>query len=602
MTDDRSADRVTGQGGAPRCAHRSRRRFFGVLAALGVGATALPGALWAHLQAEGDLDTEAIAAAERVAGLELTPEEREMLLEGVSEYRDAYRAVRELQLGNDVPPALVFDPVIPGVNPWVPGPERVPRTSRRSPVDLPSDEDDVAFLSVADLGDLLRRRQIGSEELTRLYLRRLDRFDPMLRCVITPCERAALEQARRADRELAAGTWRGPLHGIPWGAKDLLATRDYPTTWGATPYRDQVIYEDATVVRRLEDAGAVLVAKLALGALAWGDVWFDGRTRNPWNPEQGSSGSSAGPASATAAALVGFAIGSETLGSIVSPSVRCGVASLRPTFGRVSRHGAMALSWSMDKLGPMCRGTEDCALVMHSIHGDDGLDPAARQIPFDWDPDFDIRELRIGYLASAFERDDDEYTTRAQDHAVLSALADLGVDPTPVQMPDFPISALSTILDVEAATAFDELTLSNRDDLLVRQVKNAWPNANCQARFVPAVEYLQANRARTELMRRFDQATREIDVLVTPPYASGILLTTNLTGHPAVVMPHGFRDDGTPVGITFVGAIDADAPALAVAHAVECSGVIDRRRPDLEEFLKRHAASTNGDVPGESDV
>jgi len=363
---------------------------------------------------------------------------------------------------------------------------------------------------------------------------------------------------------------------VPWGAKDLLAVRGYPTTWGAAPFQDQVIDRDATVVSRLDEAGAVLVAKLSLGALAWGDVWFGGTTRNPWNLEQGSSGSSAGPAAATAAGLVGFSIGSETWGSIVSPSTRCGVTGLRPTFGAVSRHGAMTLSWSMDKLGPMCRSVEDCALVFNAIRGADGLDPTAVDRPFPWHPGIDPRRLRVGFVQSLFETvpKDDENPERArEEHALdleaLEVLRSIGIRPAPVALPDLPVSALSFILSAEAAAAFDELTRSGRDDELVRQIEEAWPNEFRIARTIPAVEYLQANRVRTLLMRDMARIFDEVDVYVSPSFGGDNLLLTNLTGHPAVVVPNGFPSDGSPASLTFTGRLHGEAEVLAVAMAYQ---------------------------------
>jgi len=330
------------------------------------------------------------------------------------------------------------------------------------------------------------------------------------------------------------------------------------------------------VVRRLEEAGAVLIAKLTLGALAWGDVWFGGKTRNPWNLEQGSSGSSAGSASATVAGLVGFSIGSETWGSIVSPVTRCGASGLRPTFGRVSRYGAMALSWSMDKLGPICRTVEDCGLVLEAIYGPDGQDPTVRDVPFDWDVGLPLEDLRIGYYKSAFEAEHDWY---AYDWKAVEALRSLGVKPIPIELPEkIPTGALSFILSVEAAAAFDELTRSGRDELLVRQIEDAWPNVFRQSRLIPAVEYVQANRARTMLMGALRTAMEGIDVFITPSFGKDVLLMTNLTGHPCVTVPHGFKEDGTPVSITFVGQLFREAELLAVA----------KRYQDATGFHLRH--------------
>ncbi len=358
--------------------------------------------------------------------------------------------------------------------------------------------------------------------------------------------------------------------------------KDYRTTWGAMPYKDRVIEEDATVVERLEEAGAVLVAKLTLGALAWGDVWYGGKTRNPWNYEQGSSGSSAGPASATAAGLVGFAIGSETWGSIVSPATRCGVTGLRPTFGRVSRHGAMALSWSMDKLGPICRSVEDCALVLDAIYGPDGKDLSVVDVPFTWNADLDVKRLRIAYVKSAFEREREEQEEwKSFDETMLDVLKSMGLDLVPMELPDMPISALSFILSAEAGAAFDELTRSNRDDELVRQIENAWPNVFRQSRFIPAVEYINANRVRTQAMQAMSEIMEDIDVYVTPSFGGGNLLLTNLTGHPCVVLPNGFRSDGTPTSITFMGTLFGEAETLAVAKAYQDATDFHLKHPTL---------------------
>jgi len=411
-----------------------------------------------------------------------------------------------------------------------------------------------------------------------LALRRLKRFDSQLHCVITLTDELALKQAARADAEIASGNYRGPLHGIPYGAKDLLAVRGYTTTWGAMPYRDQVIDFDATVIKKLEEAGAVLVAKLSLGALAWGDVWYADTTRNPWNLKQGSSGSSAGSAAAVSAGLVPFAIGSETWGSIVSPSTRCGVTGLRPTFGRVSRAGAMALSWSMDKIGPICRTVEDCALVLEAIRGPDGVDQTVIDAPFNYTPDIDLKKLRIGYLKEDFERDT---TYQEQNAATLQKLRELGANPIEVELPDLPVDAMQIILSVEAAAAFDELTRSNRDDLLVRQVKNAWPNLFRSSRLIPAVEYIQANRLRTVLIGRMAELMADIDLYVSPTFEGDNLLLTNLTGHPCVVLPNGFNEDGEPTSITFIGRLYQEATLLAVAERYQDATDFHTKHPPL---------------------
>ena len=451
--------------------------------------------------------------------------------------------------------------------------------TRPEDVAVPRNFEDLAFFPVTELAELLRTRRITSVDLTNLYLRRLKAYGPGLHCVITLTEDLALEQARRADDEIAEGLYRGPLHGVPWGAKDLLAVAGYPTTWGSRVYEDQVIDVDASVVTRLEEAGAVLVAKLSMGALAMGDVWFGGRTRNPWNPERGSSGSSAGSAAATAAGLVGFAIGTETLGSIVSPSTRCGVTGLRPTFGRVSRSGAMALSWSMDKIGPICRTVEDCALVLEAIRGPDGEDPTVVDAPFNWDPEADLGAIRVGYLKSAFE---DDARTRKFDLAVLEVLKGLGVPLIPFELPEMKADDLGFILDAEAAAAFDDVTRSGRDRLMVSQGPGAWPNIFRRSRFIPAVEYIQANRARTLLMEAMARKMEAVDVFVTPSFGGGVLLVTNLTGHPAVVVPDGFDDRGNPVSISFIGSLYGEADALRVAKAYQDATDFHLRHPGLK--------------------
>ncbi len=541
-----------------------RRRFMAYFSAAGLGGTAFPAVLWS-LARQDAITKEMISHAEKLAGLEFTDAERELMLEDVNENLEAYGQLRTVTVPNEIAPALRFDPLLPGQT--VPHGSSGVRRTRRTDVERPATTGDLAFLPVTELSELIHRRQVSSEELTRLYLDRLTAHCGKLECFVTLTDDLALTQARRADRELAMGVSRGPLHGVPWGAKDLLAEDRYRTTWGAKPFEDQVIPYDATVVRRLEDAGAVLVAKLTLGALAWGDVWFGGMTRNPWNPEQGSSGSSAGSASATVAGLVGFSLGSETLGSIVSPATRCGATGLRPTFGRVSRWGAMALTWSMDKLGPLCRSVEDCALVFAAIHGADGKDPTARDAPFDWDPDLPLHRLRIGYYRSAFEADHD---TKTFDDAALDVLRSLGAELIPMEVPaDYPLGALRIILNVEAAAAFDELTRTNQDDLLVRQIRNAWPNVFRTSRLIPAVEYVQANRVRTMLMGAMAAAMDGIDVFVTPSFGGGVLLTTNLTGHPAVTVPNGFRENGTPVSISFIGTLYGEAKLLAAAKAYQ---------------------------------
>ena len=589
-------------GGASR--GLDRRAFMAAMAAAGVGGTALPGALWARLAEtpvddpmapgtaggalgpvfqdaqEGPLTKQMIADAARVSGLEFTDAELDLMVEDLNRTLGSYQELREVSIPNDVVPAVRFDPVLPWES--YPSRSRVFRYTRPRDVGRPDRLEDVAFWPLTSLAELVRTRQVTSTELTGMYLDRLRRHGPTLECVITLTDELALRHAARADAEIARGHYRGPLHGIPWGAKDLLSVSGYRTTWGARPYETQEIPDDATVVGRLEDAGAVLVAKLTLGALAQGDVWYGGTTKNPWNLEQGSSGSSAGSAAAVVAGLVGFAIGSETLGSIVSPSTRCGASGLRPTFGRVSRAGAMALSWTMDKLGPICRSAEDCALVLQAIHGADGRDPTARDVAFDWDADRPLSELHVGYLRSAFEDErEDEAEWKGFDQAMLDRVRELGIDPVPIGLPDdLPIGAMRIILSAEAGAAFDELTRSGRDDLLVRQGRGAWPNTFRKARLIPAVEYIQANRLRTIAMERFAAVMEGIDVLLTPSFGGSILLLTNLTGHPQVVIPDGYRsEDGTPTSFSFVGRLYGEAEALRLAKAVQDVTDFHRRVP-----------------------
>lgn len=521
-----------------------------------------------------------VADAEKIIGLHFTLKERKMMLDDLRANLRSYQTLREITLDNRVPPALYFNPVVADKiknsenNPF----SFLPRLD----ISLPDNFEDLAFYPLTAQAALIKSRQVTSVQLTKLYLERLKKYGPHLECVITLTEDLALEQARRADEEIASGFYRGPLHGIPWGAKDLLSTKGIKTTWGAMPYKDRIPDEDATVVKRLEEAGAVLVAKLTMGALAWGDVWFGGKTRNPWNLDQGSSGSSAGSAAATSAGLVGFSIGTETWGSIVSPSTRCGVTGLRPTFGRVSRYGAMALSWSMDKIGPICRSAEDCALVFDAIYGPDGKDLSVVDRPFHWDPSLDLKEIRVGYLKKAFEKD---YRNKKNDEATLEILRSLGLELIPMDLPQLPVMALSFILNAEAAAAFDELTRSGKDDLLVRQMKRAWPNVFRQARFIPAVEYIQANRIRSLLMQEMATKMKEIDVYVAPSFGSNNLLLTNLTGHPTVVLPNGFDRKGSPTSISFIGNLFEEAKTLRVAKAYQDASDFHLKHPKLKDAL-----------------
>jgi Asp-tRNA(Asn)/Glu-tRNA(Gln) amidotransferase A subunit family amidase len=554
-----------------------RRKFMAYFAGIGLGSTLLPGILWAKVAAGAEITAATISAAEELAGLKFDDAERAMMIEGIKQQESRLEALHRIELPNSVPPAIVFDPVPPGKI-IAQGPKRRMVRTRVNPRAVPSDEE-IAFLPVTELSELIRRRRLTSTRLTGIYLERLKRYDPVLHCVITLTENRALAQSKAADAEIAGGKYRGPLHGIPWGAKDLLAVKGYKTTWGAGPYKEQVIDEDATVVQRLDAAGAVLLAKLTLGELAQGDTWFGGKTRNPWKVDQGSSGSSAGPASATAAGLVGFAIGSETLGSISSPSTVCGTTGLRPTFGRVPRTGAMALSWSMDKLGPLCRSAEDCALVLDAIHGPDGKDNSAIPAAFNWDATLSPKKLRIGYVKSAFDlpmmdpKDEKrtQHGSKKWDDAALQVLLGMGVDLIPIELPDIAYDPMRIILTAEAAAAFDDLTRSNRDAELVQQTRFDWANTFRTARFIPATDYINANRLRSKAIAAWDALMQKVHVIVTPTSAANLpqLVATNLTGHPAVILPNGFRADGTPVSLTFLGGLFQEATLLAVANAYQ---------------------------------
>ena len=499
---------------------------------------------------------------ESLSGLEFIQSERDSALESLARLKAQYDSLRTIQISNDIPLPLYFNPLISG--------QEIPKGREKYlfqefPTKRPDNIEDCAFYTIGQLAHLIRTRQISSLELTNMYLSRLERFGPQLECVITLTRELAIEQAKRADELIKNGKYLGPLHGIPYGAKDLLAVEGYKTTWGAMTHKDQFIESTATVIKKLEEAGAVLLAKLTLGALAWGDNWYGGKTRNPWNTELGSSGSSAGPGSATSAGLVAFSIGSETWGSIVSPSTVNGVTGLRPTFGTVSKSGAMALSWSMDKIGPMCRSVDDCALVYSIIKGTDREDHSVVDAPFQVPVKKELKSLRIGFVESAFN----DSTTSDNDRNVVDRLRELGFTMVPIELPEFPTNSLSFLLDVEAAAAFDEMTRNNRDDQLVRQVKRAWPNVFRSARYVPAVEYVQANRARVLLNQKMSSLFEKIDVYLVPSFYGDNLLRTNLTGHPCIVLPNGFDNKGMPTSISFIGDLYKDGELVAVARSYQ---------------------------------
>lgn len=525
---------------------------------------------------EGAITKDMIENSAKLIGLDFTDVEIDSMQESMYENLDDYKKIRDFALPNYIPPSLSFNPIPIGFKNEIS--ENKLDISDYSETKLPDNKDDLAFYSIGQLAELIKTKKITSTELTQFFLSRLKKHGPTLECVITLTEELALKQAKKADDEILSGKYRGLLHGIPYGAKDLLSVKNYKTTWGAVPYKDQEINEDATVIKKLEEAGAILVAKLTMGALAWGDVWFGGKTKNPWNLEQGSSGSSAGSASATSAGLVPFAIGTETWGSIVSPSTVCGVSGLRPTYGRVSRAGAMALSWSMDKIGPICRNSEDLAIVFNSIYGKDEIDQTLYDYPFNYSNKIDFKNLKIGYLKSDFEKD---YDFHKNDSLTLEKLKSLGANLIPIELPDIPVRNISFILSAEAAAAFDELTRTNKDDLLVRQIKNAWPNVFRSARSIPAVEYINANRIRYSLIQEMQKLMDEIDLYIAPSWEGDNLLLTNLTGHPCVVVPNGFSDVGTPTSITFVGRLFDEGKIISVAKVFQDATNFQLKHPEL---------------------
>jgi Asp-tRNA(Asn)/Glu-tRNA(Gln) amidotransferase A subunit family amidase len=600
---------------------------------MGLAGTLFPGVLWAQAQGAKKITKEMIGNAAAIADVPIADDYKEMMLENLNDRAKGYEEIYKLHIPNSVEPALLFDPVLPGMKfETERKPLRMSKARSASASGAPKNLEDLAFASVRELAELIRAKKVSSSGLTEMYLGRLKRHDLTLKFVVTLTEERARAQAKKADEEIAAGKYRGPLHGLPWGAKDLLATKGYRTTWGAGGFETQTIDEDATVVKRLDEAGAVLVAKLTLGSLAQGDVWFGGVTRNPWNANQGSSGSSAGPASATAAGCVAFSIGSETLGSISSPSTRCGCTGLRPSFGLVPRTGAMALSWSMDKLGPICRTVEDCALVLRAIYGPDGSDRTVQPAAFNWDANLDWRKLRVGYLKADFERKPDEQQETAKEEsaatpeerkrheeqkerreaararaeydrkhndAALTKLREMGVTLTPVEMPKFPYDAMVAMLVAESAAAFDELTRSGKDKLLTSQKDYDWPNTFRTARFIPAVEYIQASRARRMAMEAVAKIFEPFDVIVAPTQGPQLVIT-NLTGHPAVILPNGLRGSdapkppsndpsdfrnaggpGTPASLTFLGNLYGEAKLLAFARAYQEATGFHLQHPKL---------------------
>lgn len=529
---------------------------------------------------ENKLSLSDIKSAQKLIGLNYTDTEIDTMLTYLERNLEGYDSMRaySANLHNDIVPSLYFDPLPNGFE--FNKEQRAIDWNLPEQVTLPANPNDLAFYTVSQLANLIKTKKITSEALTKFYIDRIKKYDPQLMAVVSLTEDLAMSQAKQADKEISAGNYRGPLHGIPYGIKDLFAVEGYKTTWGAAPYKDQVLNYNASVVEKLEEAGAVLIAKLTSGALARGDVWFGGQTKNPWDLEQGASGSSAGSGSATSAGLVGFSIGTETLGSITSPATRNGVSGLRPTYGTVSRFGAMPLSWTMDKPGPICRSILDCALVFDAIRGEDHRDRTTRDVSFNFQSVNNLSSLKIGYLTDQFESDTSDNSVN--NSKTLDVLRSLGADLKPVSLPtNIPYSVFDVILRAEAGAFFDELVLSGRDSMMVQQEKRSRANSLRQSRFIPAVEYIQANRHRTVLIERFHEIMKDLDVLVSPTFGGRQMLITNLTGHPAVAIPNGFDEKGHPTSITLVGNLFDEAAIIAVAQKFQVNTEFDEKNPPL---------------------
>jgi Asp-tRNA(Asn)/Glu-tRNA(Gln) amidotransferase A subunit family amidase len=516
-----------------------------------------------------------IKEAEKLIGMDFSDAQADSMLNNLNQFNASYEALRKLNMPNSVVPALNFNPV--PVNFYDPDEKSGFKLGKEEKVTLPANRDEMAFYTIRQLAELIRTKQITSVELTKFFIARLKKYNDKLLNVITFTEEHALKKAAEADAEIKDGKYRGVLHGIPFAVKDLLAQKDYKTTFGAPPYKDQQLNVDATVVTRLENAGAVLIAKTSLGELAMGDVWFGGKTKNPWDITRGSSGSSAGSASAVSAGCVPFAIGSETLGSIVSPSSECGDTGLRPSFGRVSKYGAMALSWSMDKLGPIARCVEDAAILFNTIQGTDFRDLSTIAATFNYDGNVKtLKGYKIGYTKADFDR---KYPNHSNDSATLVKLKELGAELIPIEYPKMPIGAMTFVLQAEAGAAFQELVLSHKDDQLVQQGRNAWPNTFRAAQFIPATEYIQANRARTLLIQDWYEKLKGLDLYITPAFSQNLSMT-NLTGNPCLVLPNGFNAKGRPTSITFMGQLFGEGKMLQAAKVYQ----------DATDFNKKHPA------------
>ena len=571
---------------------------------MGLGGPLLPGVLWAQMQQNGAQRVTAAMLADglALAGLTFGEEDQKSMLQAVNQNLTRYEEVRALHIPNDVSPPFHFSPLVPGMKV---NRTREPLHFTMPSVKRPSNLEEVAFWPITQLAQLIKTRQVTSAELTEMYLARLHRYNAKLNCVVTFLDDVARAQARQADAEIAAGHYKGPLHGIPWGAKDIIAVKGFKTTWGSAAYQDQVIDEDASVVEMLRDAGAVLLAKLTSGELAQGDRWFGGQTMNPWNLSEGSSGSSAGPASATAGGLCAFGIGTETSGSILSPSARCGVTGLRPTFGRISRYGVMALSWTQDRLGPLCRYAEDCALVMSVIARQDNRDMSVSDIPFNYSNRLDIRKLRVGYLKDGFDEVRDA-ATKERDEKTLAQVQDLGVKLIPVKVPEAGVDGGS--FGVESAVFFDELVRSGGDKKLTNPGRaNGWRSS----RLIPAVEYLQSQRVRMMMMMKLAEATAEVDVYLVPANGGGgggrggrggapptdggggapnpqrrssiqrHFNMANQACYPALSAPNGFAESGSPTAITFYARPFGEAELLALAKAWQDASGFHLKHPNL---------------------
>jgi Asp-tRNA(Asn)/Glu-tRNA(Gln) amidotransferase A subunit family amidase len=507
--------------------------------------------------------------------LDFTEPEADSMLDNIKDLTKNYKALHKTLPTNDIPYPFAFDPLPHG--------ETIPTKQEKivwdvsNNIQMPANKNELAFYSIMQLASLVKNKKITSVELTKFFIARLRKWGDTLQSVITLTEDLAMQQAKQADEEISKGIYKGPLHGIPYGLKDLFAVKGYKTTWGTTPYKDQVIDEDSYVYTQLKNAGAVLCAKLSLGSLAYNNKWFGGETKNPWNLKQGSSGSSAGSAASVVAGLLPFTIGTETLGSIVSPSARCGATGLRPTFGSISRSGAMVLCWSLDKAGPICRSAEDDAIVFYYLKGTDGKDAGAVDRAFNYSPKVDFSKLKIAYAENYFKQLD----KGAQEWKVLDVFRSLGANVQPVIFPDsilYPVNLISIILNAESAAAFDELTRTNRDDLIERQDKDFWPNSFRSARTIPAVEYINANRYRYNLCKGMYNYMKDYDVLIVPTFSGSQLSITNLTGNPCITLPTGFNKTGSPVSITLIGKLYDEATILAAAKAYQ----------DKTDFNKMH--------------